>query len=72
MKTCMKDERKERETKDETEQGQIWEALHSGSHQSGKKQDCYNLEYVKNQESQREDGKADLDSNVSKEGLGSC
>ena len=35
MKTCMKDERKERETKDETEQGQIGEVLHSGSHWRG-------------------------------------
>ena len=31
----MKDERKERETKDETEQGQIGEVLHSGSHWRG-------------------------------------
>ena len=44
----------------------------AGNNNNNNVKDCYNLEYVKNQESQREDGKADLDSNVSKEGLGNC
>ena len=49
-----------------------FEKLFTQAHINQRKNNCYNLEYVKNQESQREDGKADLDSNISKEGFGNC